>query len=289
MSVLMTSFIVTAGPFSLWSASGTTYHYCLEQALTYQPPGDPNQYGPYSPGQYPPPEPTAPMPGQGGGWPDPYRQPDPYGQPPTSGPAYGQPISGPSYGQPTSGPGFGPPVTGQPYGQPGGPGMPPPGGFGPAKPPSGGNGAMIGVIIAVVAVLILAVGIGGFFLIRSASNDAAGGGESSSAAESSSSSSESTTSALPSETTGGGTGGYADTAQTGDCLDYPSDPNDTVIVDCSDSSAHYEVLSRVDEPTSTENTDDAAAAECEGTGFDSTLYVLGASAADPFVLCLKTL
>ncbi|WP_144300562.1 LppU/SCO3897 family protein [Stackebrandtia nassauensis] len=255
--------------------------------MTYQPPGDPNQ-NPYQPGQYPPPEPTTPMGGQSG-WPDPYQAPDPYGQPPTSGPAYGQPTSGQPYGQPTSG---------QPYGQqpggfgPGGPGMPPPppGGFTPGAPPpsSGGNGAMIGIIIAVVAVLILAVGIGGFFLIRGAANDSADGGDESTTSESSSSSSEETTSALPSETSDD-TGNFADAAQAGDCLDYPTDPNDTKVVDCGDSSAYYEVLERVDSPSTTENTDEAAAAECEGTSFDSTLYLLGSDVADPFVLCLKTL
>ncbi|MGH8875879.1 MAG: LppU/SCO3897 family protein [Stackebrandtia sp.] len=263
-------------------------HYCLEQALTYQPPGDPNQPNPYQPGQYPPPQPGPAAPGQSG-WPDPYAPADPYGQPPTSGPAYGQPTSGQPYGQPTSGQPFGQPGPGGP----GGPGMPPPppGGFVPGSPPppsGGNNGAMIGIVIGVVVLVLLAVGIGGFFLIRSAGSD-----DSADDPTDSPTSSESSSSEAPSDdtTTDGGSGISADSAITGDCLDRPSDPNDTVVVDCGDSEAYYEVTARVDDPTTTENTSDAASGECksEGADFDTTLYILGADVAAPFVLCLSTI
>jgi hypothetical protein len=76
-----------------------------------------------------------------------YDQPPGYGQPPqyAQPPTYGQP---PAYGQ---APGYGPPPGGYPpYG----------GGYGP-PPPKRGNGPIVGIIVAVLAVL--ALGVGAFF------------------------------------------------------------------------------------------------------------------------------
>lgn len=152
-----------------------------------QPPNEPPSGTPPGPSPYQPPRPS-PYPQQPPG-PEPTQElppvpPQPgYGQPGYGEPGYGQPGYGqPGYGQP----GYGQPEYGQPgyeqpsYGQPGYPGQSPggpggpyvpggpggPGGpYGPGGPGGPGSGSNRNIIIAaVVAVLVIGLGVGGFFL-----------------------------------------------------------------------------------------------------------------------------
>ena len=144
-----------------------------------QPPPDaPTEQAPRWPGpeamqpttQFSQPVPPAPGPPNVG--PPAYGQPPSYPQPPGyDQPQYGQP---PVYGQP---PAYGqPPMYGQPpvYGQPPGYGPPPSayppygGGYG-APPPKRGNGTLVGIVVAVLA--IIALGIGAFFAFGANTND----------------------------------------------------------------------------------------------------------------------
>ena len=134
----------------------------------------PPEYDPAVPGPEPPqPPPDAPT-EQAPRWPGPeamqpttqFSQPVPPAPgPPNYGPpAYGQP---PAYPQP---PGYDQPPYGQPpgYGPPSGYGPPPSayppyggyGGYGP-PPPKRGNGRLVGIVVAVLAVI--ALGLGAFF------------------------------------------------------------------------------------------------------------------------------
>lgn len=91
--------------------------------------------------------------------PDPHHQP---GQPMSPGGSYpGQPYAGqPQYGQPY--------LPGQPqFGAPGGYGAPP--------RPSGGNGGKIAAVVGGVAVVLIAVGVGAFFLLSDSGGSVIGG------------------------------------------------------------------------------------------------------------------
>ncbi|MBF9135040.1 DUF3105 domain-containing protein [Plantactinospora sp. S1510] len=137
-------------------------------------------YGP-PPGGYPPPPEATPGYGMPPAPPQGYGPPQPgYAQPPAPAPGYGQPGYGqpgqgqPGYGQPGQGqPGYGQPGHGQPgHGQPGYPyegGQPAP----PAKP-ARRTGLIIGIVAgAVVLILLLVCGIGGFIWYRQ--SDGGGG------------------------------------------------------------------------------------------------------------------
>lgn len=99
--------------------------------------------------------------------------PNPYqhqpGQPmPPGGPYPGQPVPGQPYaGQPQYGQPY--PAGQQPqYGAPGGYGVPP--------RPSGGNGGKTAAIVGGVAVVLIAVGVGAFFLFSDGGGSIVGGG-----------------------------------------------------------------------------------------------------------------
>lgn len=103
--------------------------------------------------------------------PNPYQhqpgQPMPPGQPYPGQPMPGQPMPGQPYpGQPQYGQQY-PPQGQPPYGGPGGFGQP---------PQSSGGGGKIALIIGGVAVLVIAVGAGAFFLFSGGSGSPLGGG-----------------------------------------------------------------------------------------------------------------
>ena len=121
----------------------------------------------------------APPPPPGGGTPP--AGPPPGGQPPAGPPPGGPPPEGPppGGGQPPAGPppGGQPPAGSPPGGPP--PGAPPPGGQPPAGPPPGGPEASgkgrLGLILGVIggAVVVAALGIGGFLAFSAFTADTA--------------------------------------------------------------------------------------------------------------------
>jgi cytoskeletal protein RodZ len=165
------------------------------------------------------------------------------------------------------------------------------GGFMPPQQPPSNNGGKIALIIGAVVVVVIALGVGGFFLLRSVGHNSA---DDNSSSESSSSSSESSSSEeLPSSDpySSDSSGDSPLYAQEGDCVDNPSDVADTKKVDCSDPSAYGQINKRIDDPASTDNTQEAAAKECEAVSadYDYTLYILDPSQTPRFVLCIKNL
>ncbi|GIG66029.1 LppU/SCO3897 family protein [Phytomonospora endophytica] len=126
-----------------------------------------------------------------------------------------------------------PPPGGQPppggFPPPGGQ-PPPPGGFPPPPPPAkkGGGGKIAAIVgVVVVGIIVLVLKFGIGAIFNSASEL---------------------------------------DAKVGDCLDSPSDPNDTSIVDCSDAEAVYTVTSVEQNP-----------------GTDSTTYCLNDEAATQYL------
>jgi hypothetical protein len=103
--------------------------------------------------------------------PDPHHHHQP-GQPMSPGGSYpGQPYAGQPYA--------GQPYAGQPqYGQPYPPGQPQygaPGGYGAPPRPSGGNGGKIAAVVGGVAVVLIAVSVGAFFLLSDGGGSVVGG------------------------------------------------------------------------------------------------------------------
>jgi hypothetical protein len=240
---------------------------------------------------YPPPNPYDPSQQQPGYGPpstprhyttdsDPYSRPDPYGP----GTGYGNPPlnvhpgSAPP-GQPYSPGGYAP--SPPPAYQPAPPG-PPGGAFQPgqAAPPPPRNGSNITLIVTIAAV-VLAVAIGGTFLVMNTrGDDEPAADETTEAAQEETTAAEEETTAAEELTTAEGDSVYRVPAE-GECIENVT--TGFYVVDCEAETAYWYVVHIEPEPADSDPSDPAhsvaAADACDGYDYSNYYYTDTAIAA----------